>query len=274
MGENRGVVRRVRALRFAVSRSNGGPALLEGARLFAAALGKLLGTDVEVVVSYDYAALLKTIVANQAELAWMPPLMHARAAEQGARLVALSQRGGALGYRSAIVVRNGRFGSVRDLVGVSAAWVDRLSSSGYIFPRLHLLATGLDPIKTFASEQFYGSATNACRVVAAGEADLAACFLSVASDRESARREVEQTFKTGNVLDVLDVTARIPPDGFVVSCGVDDVRVHALTRVLLAMHTRPEGRAAITALLQAECLARVPAQVVDELKRLTSAFPT
>ena len=260
------------ALRFAVSRTNGGPALLDGARQLAAALARELREPVDLVVRYDYAALFKSVVSSSVELAWMPPLLHARAANEGARLVALSQRGGALGYRSAIVVARDCFASLRDLVGVRAAWVDPNSSSGYIFPRLHLVAAGLDPVKTFASERFCGSATNACRLVAAGEADVAACFLSVAHDRDSAQRELERMFNTP-ALRVLDITAKIPPDGFVVARAVDDARVQAIRTALLSLHARADGAAALAALLQAERLVGVPAAVVRDLQRLVAHAP-
>jgi phosphate/phosphite/phosphonate ABC transporter binding protein len=247
--------------------------LLDGARQLAVVLESRLGFAVDVCVCYDYSALLKTVVQSGADLAWMPPLMHARAAAAGARLVALSQRGGVLGYRSAIVVRDGRFGSVHELSGVRAAWVDPASSSGYLFPRLHLLAAGVDPAKAFVSERFYGSATNACRAVVAGDADLGACFLSVAGDRESAQHEVAQTFKTGDALRVLDVTARIPPDGFVVSSAVDEARVALLRAALFEIHQRSDGRAALQALLQAERLVPAPDAIVRELQRLIAHAP-
>jgi len=263
------VAKRSSSLRFAVSRSNGGPTLLDGARQFAAALGHQLAAPVEVAVSYDYAGLLKATIAGNVELAWMPPLIHARAASRGGRLVALSKRGGSLGYHSGILVKNGRYRTIADLVGVRAAWVDPSSSSGYIFPRLHLLAAAADPAALFASERFCGSATNACRLVAAGEADVAACFLSVAADRESAQREVARMFKTDDV-SVLDVTAKIPPDGFVVAPTVDESLSRSLRAALLNLHTVPEGRNGLQALLQAESLARVQPEIVADLERLVS----
>lgn len=264
MGNPRG------ALRLAVSRSNGGPALLDGARLFAAALAARLGLPVEVVVRYDYAALLKTINGNGAELAWMPPLIHARAVAGGARLLALSQRNGQLGYRSALVVANDRFRTVRDLVAVRAAWVDKSSASGYLFPRLHLVAAGLDPALTFASERFFGSASNACRAVVTNEADVAACFLSKAADRPSAQGEVERTFKAGPSLRVLDITGMIPADGFVVAAAVDDEQATAVRAALLQLHQHQDGAAALQTLLQAEKLAPPKEDVLRELRRLVA----
>jgi phosphonate transport system substrate-binding protein len=263
-----------RPLHFAVSRSNGGPSLLAGARRFAAALEKRLGSAVTVAVSYDYSALLKMLLAGGAELAWMPPIIHARAVAAGAKLVALTERGGVLGYRSALLVR-GDSGLVQvgQLRAARAAWVDKASASGYLFPRLHLLAAGLDPAQAFASERFYGSATSACHAVARREADLCACFLSTANEATAAQREVEATFKTGATLRVLDVTARIPPDGFVVAASVDAAIAGKLSSELLKLHRFDDGRVALRELLQAERLAEVQDQVVRDLSRLVAHAP-
>lgn len=259
-------------LRFAISRSNGGPTLLDGARRFAAALEKRLGAPVTVEVRYDYSALLKTLMSGRAELAWMPPLIHARAVAAGHKLVALSQRGGVLGYHSALVVpAESNLRHVAELRGVRAAWVDRQSASGYLFPRLHLLAAGLDPQRAFSSERFFGSATAACRAVAHGEAELCACFLSTASDIAGAQREVDATFKLAPKLRVLDVTARIPPDGFVVAAALDAATAGKVRATLLNLHQDAEGRSALGDLLQAERLAAVQDSVVRDLSRLVSA---
>jgi phosphonate transport system substrate-binding protein len=257
-----------------VSRSNGGPSLLDGARLFASTLQERLEIGVEVCIRYDYASLLRSVVDQGVDLAWMPPLIHAGATAAGARLLALSQRGGLLGYRSALVVRSdSEYQRLQDLVAVRAAWVDRASSSGYLFPRLHLAAAGLDPARTFASERFFGAATTACRAVADGEADLAACFLSVASERQAAQREVADTFKTGNTLRVLDVTAKIPPDGLVLASSVEEPLGARIRSTLLTLHTDPGGREALKRLLQAEQLAPVEEHVVRELQRLVARAP-
>lgn len=258
-----------RPLRFAISRSNGGPTLLDGARRFATALEKQLGVQISVAVSYDYSALLRTILSGGAELAWMPPLIHGRAVAGGAKLIALTQRGGVLGYHSALLVRgDSGFDSLRALKGVRAAWVDKASASGYLFPRMHLLAAGLEPRTAFASERFYGSATSACRAVTQREADLCACFLSKATQTADAQREVEATFNTGTALRVLDVTTRIPPDGFVTTPSLDSSLSGQIRTTLHNLHLFADGRAALGELLQGERLAPVQDQIVRDLQKL------
>ncbi|MDB4970235.1 MAG: putative phosphonate-binding protein [Myxococcales bacterium] len=258
-------------LRFAVSRSNAGSSLLAGARRFAAALGERLALPVEVNVTYDYERLLKALLGGGAELAWMPPLIHARASAAGARLVAVSQRGGLLGYRGAILVRgDSAIADVAQLGGIRAAWVDKVSASGYLVPRLHLIAAARDPATLFASERFYGSTTSACRAVVDRDADVTACFLGGATDRASAQREIAETLRAGPELRVLDVTVRIPPDGFVVAPSLNAPDRSRIRTALLELHTRDDARQALQELLQAERLAPVRDDVVRDLERLVA----
>ena len=112
-------------------------------------------------------------------IAWMPPLMHVRAAHKGALLACVSQRDGALTYRAALLVRaDSDAPRVPSLRGARAAWADPYSASGYLFPQLHLLAAGIDPRYDFASESYYGSAAAACRAVVDGDADVCAHYIS------------------------------------------------------------------------------------------------
>lgn len=264
------MARRPGALRFAVSRSNAGPTLLDGARRFAAALDERLGRPVDVVIAYDHAALLKMLTGGGAELAWMPPLVQARAIGSGAHVVALSQRQGSLGYRSALVVHaDSRFHALADLVAVRAAWVDKESASGYVVPRQHLVERRVELARALRSERFYGSTVAACRAVVGGDADLSACFVRSATGVPTANAEVQRTI--GGALRVLELTGHIPPDGIVAAAAVDGAELATLREALLALHEAPAGQEALTMLLQAERLAPVPDALVRELERLVAA---
>src|SRR6476619_4807222 len=93
------------ALTFGISRSHAGHDLDAGARLFADALAARIGRKLAVTITPDYERLLDGLVVGGVAVAWMPPLLHVRAALQGALLAAVSQRNGALAYRAALVVR-------------------------------------------------------------------------------------------------------------------------------------------------------------------------
>jgi len=66
------------------------------------------------------------------------------------------------------------------------------------------------------------------------------------------------------------VTAKIPPDGFVVARAVGDAERLRIRGALLALHTDRDGREALSMLLQAERLAPVEDAVVAELQALVA----
>ena len=258
------------ALRFGISRGNGGPNLLVGAQRFAEVCGAVLKLAISVSVAYDYERLLRDLLDEAIDFAWMPPLAHAQAAGQGAQLAAVSQRGGRLFYRSAILARAELgWSTVHDVRRARVAWVDPASASGHIFPRLFLVASGIPASRLFRSERFLGAATNACRAVSQGEADLCACFVSSADTVHDAQREIDRTFGTAAAgLKVFALTEPIPPDGIIFRKGIASADVKAHQKELLGLHQVAAGKEALAALFQAERLAPVNKPVLDALARL------
>jgi phosphate/phosphite/phosphonate ABC transporter binding protein len=259
-------------LRFGVSRGNGGPQLLSGAKEFALALGQSLGAAISLRVAHDYEHLLKSVRAETVELAWMPPLIHVRASSAGGELIAVSERAGRLSYRSVLVVRSdSSVKALSELVGARAAWVDPASASGYLFPRLHLRASGVALETALAEEKFYGSATNACQAVLAGEADLFACFVSTAVSCEEAQLDLQRTFgRRASELRALAVTDLVPPDGIVCAPHVALGARSGLKECLCALHTSAAGQRALRLLLDAERMVAVNPEVEQQLRRLAT----
>ena len=258
-------------LRFGVSASHGGAHLLDGANQFVTALTTQLGKPVRLWVASDYEHLLKAVVDGAIELAWMPPLLQARAVPAGGRLVAVSMREGQLTYRSALLVRtNAPWHKASELRNLRAAWVDPSSASGHVFPRMHVLAAaGKSPNEVFSSEIFEGSFSRACSAVAHDRADLCACFI-----KESAHRggTVLEDLRSNfgwlvERLRVLDVTDAITPDGIVLARGAAEEHPQLL-RALLGMHEVPEGASALHTLMRADMLVAPPPEVEQAVARL------
>jgi len=270
------------ALTFGISRSHAGHDLDAGARLFADALAARIGRKLAVTITPDYERLLDGLVVGGVAVAWMPPLLHVRAALQGALLAAVSQRNGALAYRAALVVRaDSHRTTVRGLRGARAAWADPYSASGYLFPQLHLLAAGVDPRYDLATERYHGSAAAACRAVADGEADVAAHYISDAAGASRddhwklAQLELRQSLgeNVGTQLRILDVTDPIPPDGMVLAPPLDGRLQAAVRDALLSLHDDAAGARALHTLLQAERLMPVTGDVVKIIARLRAHVP-
>src|SRR5690349_10314831 len=115
-------------LQFGVSRSHAVLDLEGAARRFAEALGQLAGCKIGVTITRDYERLLEGVLVGAIGVAWMPPLLHARATARGALLAAVSQRNGALTYRAALLVRaDSPRALLADLRGARVAWADPFS---------------------------------------------------------------------------------------------------------------------------------------------------
>ncbi len=236
---------------FGISRSHGGVQVEEGARKFAERLGARAGLPVELRVERDYQDLFDALTTGRVTLAWLPPLLYARAAVDGLTLAAVPERAGGLLYRSAILVaRAAPFRSAAELRATRAAWVDQNSASGYMFPRQYLVGVGV----TFSTETFHGSPNVAAQEVTAGRADLSTCPVP-GNDAKQASRGVRDVLgATAKMLRVLAVTDAIPPDGLVFSPDSTDSVKQQLASALLEMHEDEAGLLAMRLLFNAERL--------------------
>jgi phosphonate transport system substrate-binding protein len=245
-------------LTFGISKLHGGsgPPLRDQAGRFTEVLQQRLGAEVSLVVCDDYDHQLAAVLAGNLDLAWLPPLSHARLTAEGARLLAVPERGGFLTCRAAILVAKvAPIWSLADLRGARAAWSTRLSSTGHVFPRIDLVSLGVD----LRAESFYGGSATAFAAVASGEAELCACFVSSRSaDPVLAAEEVARIHGPAVApLRVLHVTDLIPPDGIVVGGSTSADDEGRIREALLSLHELPAGRAALLGLLRAQRLAGV-----------------
>lgn len=265
-----------RTVSFGLSKNHAGANLAAWPPILTRALAAGLGSPVELALADDYDQLLKQVLGGAVDVAWLPPLLHARAAEQGARLIALPQREGWLTFRSALLVRkDAPYARAADLRGVRVAWRDRASASGYLFPRIELSTLGAPPDKAFSSEKFYGSVIESAQAVATGAADLCTCWVSEASAGDPARAAAETAKVLGPELAaqlrVLHVTEPIPPDGIVSAARLSEDERAAVAAALLDMHRTPEGREALAQCFQADRLAPVNDALLRSLKMWAEA---
>jgi phosphate/phosphite/phosphonate ABC transporter binding protein len=254
-----------RPVRFGLSFSHGGANLERGGHLFADALRAGLGFPVELEVAVDYQRLINGVLTGEIDIAWMPPMLHIRASAQGAALIAVAERRGSLFYRSALLVPvESPRTSIENLRGARAAWTDRSSASGYLFPRLHLRNRGVEPRQELESETFFGSTGAACDAVLDGRADFCACFVgdAAAGDLTIAEADIARVYgPKAKRLRVLEVTEAIPPDGIMVMGALTPSAQKHTRDVLLKIHRRAAGREALQMLMNAERLVPVSRDV-------------
>lgn len=122
---------------------------------YAAYLSEKLGVPVNVVRGTDYAAVIEAMRAEQIQFASIGPANYALAHKVMGDLVtpvAVSRdKEGALGYYSVIAVRaDSPYQTIADIKGVSFAFADPNSTSGYAVPSYYLSTE----LKTTADDYF------------------------------------------------------------------------------------------------------------------------
>jgi ABC-type phosphate/phosphonate transport system substrate-binding protein len=235
----------------------------------ASALCKLLGVQVTAVQRDGYQDLLDGFLSGELDVAWLPPLLHAQASARGAQALAVPVRAGSLTYRSALLVAPGAaVHDVHDLRGVRAAWVDRFSASGYHFPRLELERCGVSLAQALRTEMFHGSTVRAAAAVAAGEADLCACFVTEAGrDLFHAQADLGRALgPLAERLRILHVTGPIPPDGLLAGAAVPPALAQRVADALLHLHETAEGAEVLRGLIQADKLVAPTEAVMRSLE--------
>lgn len=174
-----------------------------------------LREEVSIDVAPDYETLRGAILERRVDLAWAPPIVCA-AVRRSSLAVLKAVRGGRSAYRSALIVRRGEGEVLDDLRGARAAWVDRLSTAGYLLPMSHLRASGYEPDDMLGEQFFVGSYGRALRGVLDREADVAAIYVHNAT-HEAAQSSLRDLVRNAaERLTALDFTPEAPSDGLVV----------------------------------------------------------
>lgn len=134
-----------------------------------------------VIPFKTYEALEEALLAGEIDAAWGPPMICARVEDAGGAVAFRAIRGGSTVYRAALLARaQDRFELPTLAAGAfrpRAVWVDRWSMGGYLLPRAHLRAAGIDLGSMMLSEKTLGSYTACFDAVMRWEADLTATFV-------------------------------------------------------------------------------------------------
>jgi phosphonate transport system substrate-binding protein len=217
--------------------------IMAGGEKVAQAISGETGLTIQVTSGVDYAAVREAMGAGQVHIGWLDAFNYILANEEHGVAVALvTERMGATSYRGQLNVHVGSgIGSLQDLKGKVMCWVDPMTASGYIIPRITLQANGIDPDADFARTVEAGSHENVITQVYYGNCDVGATYVDARSSVEKEIADVK------DVVIVLDTTAAVPNDS--ISFGKDfpeDLR-QEIVNALLAYAGTEEGRAALNA---------------------------
>lgn len=228
------------------------------------------GTVVEVRVATSYRDLVLAVERGEADLAWAPPAVVARA-QASIRGLLTAVRYGRTACRAMFVVHSAAtMRSVEDLRGRRAVWVDALSTSGYLSPQLHLRARGLDPQRLFASQSFAGSYRDALQQVLDGDADVTSVFQVNDSVESTLRELLDLVGETGRKLAVLEEATEAAPFDALVIPRQGEAPMD-LERRILALDQRSRPPAMLLEMCRADRFVRGEIEAYRTLDRVLDA---
>lgn len=207
-------------------------AMVDNLQPLADHLSAELGMPVRAFVPQDYTGLVEALGSGRADIGMLPPF----AAMLGARrydieTILIAVRKGQTGYRAQwmtndpavcegpLVADERGFlscaGDVRVVRDHSVAFTDPNSTSGYLFPALHMLDAGLDP-ESDVRGLFVGSHDSAALAVYSGDVRFGVAY-------DDVRQFIlDQYPDIGRKVITFDYTVMIPNDGVQLRPGLPD----------------------------------------------------
>ena len=215
------------------------------------------GLVIQANVGTDFAAVREAMGAGKAQIGWLNTFNYVLAHEKyGVDAALVTVRFGATFYTGEIIVRaDSGITSLDDLKGKTFCWVDPNSTSGYIIPRIMLLANGINPDTDFAEQVEAGSHNNVVAAVYNGDCDAGACYSDA---RSSIAEEYPDVM---DVVSILATTPEIPNDNVSFIKNFPTDMRDSITQALLDISASEEGQAALNSLYS-----------IDGLEKTSDAF--
>src|SRR5687767_4576806 len=170
----------------------------------------------------SYSELVTFLRAGAIDVAWLPPIPFARLeAEEKVRALVCAERGGDDSFVAILVTRaDSPIASLADVRGRHVGWVDPLSTTGYVVPRMRLAARFPEG-KLFAKESFFGSHAGVVRAVLDGTVDVGASYAGFEADGSFVRGAFQDVGAHATDLRVIEAFGAIPPDVIAVRSSID-----------------------------------------------------
>jgi phosphonate transport system substrate-binding protein len=190
-----------------------------------------LGIPVTSFVPMDYTGLVEALGSGRADIGMLPPF----AAMLGQRrydieTILISVRRGEQGYRSQFMTNDESVcrtrvitdergfrscqGDLSAMRGRNVAFTDPNSTSGFLFPALHLLENGIDP-ETDVRGLFVGGHDSSVLAVHSGDVSFGVAY-------DDVRQFVLPQYPDIGEVIVFEHTVMIPNDGVQVRAGLPD----------------------------------------------------
>ncbi len=156
------------------------------AKTFAEEMQNKINLPVEVFIAKDYASLTRAMSQNKVDFAFLTPAVYVDLDAQKKVKVLLKKVWATDSYYSVLATRkDSKYRSSRDLKGARLAFIDRESTSGYLYPSRFLAKQKMKP-QDFTGIEFLGSHKASVEALDAGRVDVISVFSDDAAGKTSA----------------------------------------------------------------------------------------
>ncbi|MDZ8186286.1 MAG: phosphate/phosphite/phosphonate ABC transporter substrate-binding protein [Nostoc sp. ChiSLP02] len=179
-----------------------------------------IATSLNFQIGKDYNEVVDWLVQGKLDMAYLGPMSYLEAVDRGAKIeplvAAIDKYTGQPWYRACIIVKqDSPIQTLQNLKGKRIAFVDKLSTSGYLMPLATLKKLGIDPNRDFAQALYVGSYSKSIAVLEDGIVDAAAVNLSYYSKQQKKHKLKSQhsriLWKSAPIPNFLIVTSKKLP---------------------------------------------------------------
>jgi len=185
------------------------PDIIASADVIADFLSEKTGYVIKGNVATSYSAVIEAMGTGKAHMGTLATFAYILAHEKyGVDCALVSARYGTAYYNGEIIAgADTGITKLEDLKGKTMCWVDATSASGYIVPKIMVMAAGVDPDKDLAQQTEVGSHDGVALAVYQGDCDAGACYIDARDKIEDDYPDVKE--KTI----VIAESPEIPNDG-------------------------------------------------------------
>jgi phosphate/phosphite/phosphonate ABC transporter binding protein len=195
------------------------------------------GLKARTIIVQDYNALAEAMANDIIDVGWFSPFAYVNArTKTKAEPIAMAVLNGQPFYHGCIITKkNSGILNLKDLSNKVFGYVDKKSTSGYVYPRYILKENHLNADKMFKQVQYLGSHNKVIEAVLQGDVDGGATYDVGIQVANRAGIPIQQ-------LNILAKTAPIPADAIAVNPNMESQKKQRLKEAFLNLKHTEKGK--------------------------------
>ncbi|RFB18133.1 phosphate/phosphite/phosphonate ABC transporter substrate-binding protein [Bacillus sp. HNG] len=234
-------------------------------------LTEQLGVPVKAEVMIDFVGLVEGMRTGKVDIGFTNPFGYVQAKERAnVDVLVKAIRHGSDTYKAQYVAAaDSKLTSLDDVVateGLTWAYGDPLSTSGFLFPASQLMEMGVENLDTFYKQVAVGGHDNAALAVLDGSADFATTFTDVRDNLEKDIPDVKEKLK------IIGYTDAIPNDGVSVRSDLPEDMKAKIKEAFMSINDKPEVLKVMNEVYTWDGIAEASDQEFDVVREVYEKF--